>query len=69
MDEKELLNHPKIRAMLNVIRTAEGADYNTRVGGSKFSDLSKNIVSPLDWKNVHLMKSSKKICPPSWISV
>lgn len=32
-------------------------------------NLDKNIVSPLDWKNVHLMKSSKKICPPSWISV
>jgi len=41
MDEEELLNNPKIQAMLKVIRTAEGADYNTRVGGERFSDLSK----------------------------
>jgi muramidase (phage lysozyme) len=42
MDELEqYLSNPKVQAMLKVIRTAEGADYNTRVGGGKFSDLSK----------------------------
>lgn len=38
---EKLRQNPKIQAMLRVIRTAEGADYNTRVGGGKFSDLSK----------------------------
>jgi len=41
LENKELLKNPKIRAMLDVIGTAEGATYNTRVGGATFDDLSK----------------------------
>lgn len=59
MDEKELLNHPKIRAMLNVIRTAEGADYNTRVGGSRFSDLSKKPGQKVYIKSINNYSSAE----------
>lgn len=42
---KELLKNPKVRAMLQTIRYAEGTSgelgYNTRVGGGVFHDLSK----------------------------
>lgn len=41
LENKELLKNPKIRAMLDVIGIAEGATYNTRVGGATFNDLSK----------------------------
>lgn len=41
LENKELLKNPKVQAMLKVISTAEGATYNTRVGGAKFDDLSK----------------------------
>lgn len=44
-ENKELLKNPLVRGMLNTIRYAEGTagedGYNTRVGGGKFSDLSK----------------------------
>lgn len=40
-ENKKLLANPRVRAMLNTIAFAEGADYNTRVGGSTFNDLSK----------------------------
>lgn len=59
MDEKELLNNPKIRAMLNVIRTAEGADYNTRVGGGKFSDLSKKPGQKVYIKSINDYSSAE----------
>lgn len=59
MDERELLNHPKIRAMLNVIRTAEGADYNTRVGGGRFSDLSKKPGQKIYIKNINNYSSAE----------
>lgn len=36
-----LLNDPRIQSLLKTIRSAEGATYNTRVGGSTFDDLSK----------------------------
>lgn len=41
---KELLANPKVQAMLRTIRYAEGTGdegYGTRVGGEKFTDLSK----------------------------
>ena len=59
MDEKELLNHPKIRAMLNVIKKAEGADYNTRVGGGKFSDLSKKPGQKVFIKSINNYSSAE----------
>jgi len=59
MDEKELLNHPKIRAMLNVIKKAEGADYNTRVGGGKFSDLSKKPGQKVFIKSINDYSSAE----------
>ncbi len=40
-ENEKLIANPKVRAMLNTIAYAEGADYNTRVGGSTFEDLSK----------------------------
>jgi muramidase (phage lysozyme) len=41
LENKALLSNPKVKAMLDVIASAEGANYNTRVGGKTFSDLSK----------------------------
>jgi muramidase (phage lysozyme) len=40
-ENRKLLANPKVQAMLRTIRYAEGATYNTRVGGSTFNDLSK----------------------------
>lgn len=40
-ENRKLLSNPRVKAMLNTIAYAEGADYNTRVGGSTFMDLSK----------------------------
>lgn len=37
----KLLNDPRIQSLLKTIRNAEGATYNTRVGGKTFDDLSK----------------------------
>ena len=59
MDIEELVRHPKIRAMLNVIRTAEGADYNTRVGGSRFSDLSRKPGQKVYIKSINDYSSAE----------
>ncbi len=40
-ENRSLLENPRVKAMLNTIAYAEGADYNTRVGGGTFGDLSK----------------------------
>lgn len=37
---QQLLNDPRIKAMLDAIAWAEGADYDTLVGGGKFKDFS-----------------------------
>lgn len=48
-ENRSLLENPRVKAMLNTIAYAEGADYNTRVGGGTFGDLSKKPGK----KNVH----------------
>ena len=39
---RALASHPNIRKLLDVIAWAEGADYDTLVGGGKFSDFSRH---------------------------
>lgn len=44
-DYDELIQNPNVRKMLDLIGRAEGADYNTIVGGKKFKDLSKHPMT------------------------
>lgn len=58
--------------MLNVIRTAEGADYNTRVGGGKFSDLSRKPGQKVYIKSIDDYSSAEgayQFIDPTWKEV
>jgi hypothetical protein len=61
---ENLLNDPRIKAMLDTISFSEGAGYNTMVGGGRISDLSKHPN-----KVVKLRGGSEKLsCRPISIS-
>lgn len=62
-ENKELLKNPLVRGMLNTIRYAEGTageeGYNTRVGGGKFSDLSKKPGKKVYIKSINDYSSAE----------
>jgi muramidase (phage lysozyme) len=41
-DPNSLVNNPRVRAFLDTIAYAEGADYNVQFGGGRFNDLSRH---------------------------
>lgn len=51
-DNRRLLSNPNVRAMLNTIGYAEGADYNTIVGGKTFSSFDKKPRNKVYIKNI-----------------
>lgn len=75
-ENKELLKNPLVRGMLNTIRYAEGTagedGYNTRVGGGKFSDLSKKPGKKIYIKSIGDYSSAEgafQILNGTWASV
>jgi muramidase (phage lysozyme) len=73
---RELLENPKIQAMLKTIRYAEGTDkedgYGTRVGGSKFIDFSKKPRQKVYIKSINDYSSAEgayQILDKTWDGV
>ena len=75
-ENKELLKNPLVRGMLNTIRYAEGTagedGYNTRVGGGKFTDLSKKPGKKVYIKSIDNYSSAEgafQILNGTWSAV